>query len=140
MNRLVLAMALAGATMSAQAQVYKCKEGGRVVFSDVPCIQGSEQVKVAPAAGHWDAESAARVQQENSALQAKVRRLDAIRERRVYVGMTRDDVIESWGRPDSVNRDVYAGAVKEQWIYERSEGGRQYVYVDNGLVTAIQSR
>ena len=83
MNRLVLAMVLAGATMSVQAQVYKCKEGGKVVFSDVPCAQGGEELKVAPATGHWNAESAARAQQGHSANHAKLQAADNAVRRRI---------------------------------------------------------
>lgn len=37
---------------SAQAQVYKCKEDGKTVFSDRPCAADAQTIKVRPAAGH----------------------------------------------------------------------------------------
>lgn len=45
---MVLAAALAAS--GAQAQVYKCTEGGKTVFSDVPCVSGRE-INVRPASG-----------------------------------------------------------------------------------------
>ena len=41
----------------------------------------------------------------------------------------------AWGRPARVNRTVTAAAAREQWVY----GDRQYIYVDNGIITAIQT-
>lgn len=138
MRKILLMIAVAAASTSAQAQVYKCKEGGKTVFSDIPCLKDGEQVQVAPASGHWNAENAARSQRESSDIKAKVRRIDAIRDGKVYVGMSRDDVIESWGPPSKVNRSIYAGKASEQWVYDRGRDS-QYVYVENGEVTAIQS-
>jgi hypothetical protein len=45
----------------------------------------------------------------------------------VYAGM-------SWGEPDHVNTTVVAGRTSEQWVYANG----RYLYVDNGVVTAIQ--
>lgn len=45
---LILATLLAAS--GAQAQVYKCAEGGKTVFSDVPCASGRE-INVRPASG-----------------------------------------------------------------------------------------
>ena len=53
------------------------------------------------------------------------------------VGMTAAQVKKTkWGYPDKVNKDTYGDRVKEQWVYS-SYG---YVYLTNGVVTAIQER
>lgn len=53
----------------------------------------------------------------------------------VSVGMTANQVLAScWGKPEKVNATITAGGRREQWVY-----GSQYVYVDNGTVTAIQT-
>ncbi|MEB2367581.1 MAG: hypothetical protein OZ933_16000 [Chloroflexota bacterium] len=54
------------------------------------------------------------------------------------VGMTARQVIEgsNWGRPEVVNRTQIAGSVREQWVY----GDGFYLYLQNGRVTAIQTR
>lgn len=63
------------------------------------------------------------------------RAVDAIMARRIYVGMTPEMVIESWGRPEDVNRTITAAGTSEQWVY----GLGSYVYFDNGVLTAIQN-
>ena len=51
------------------------------------------------------------------------------------IGMTAAEVLEtSWGKPQSVNRTTTASGVSEQWVYSSGK----YVYIDNGIVTAIQ--
>ncbi len=59
-------------------------------------------------------------------------------------GMPRDLVIESWGNPDKINKSTGRFGVHEQWVY--LHGGnymhipkRDYVYIDNGVVTGWQT-
>ncbi|MCC4116371.1 DUF4124 domain-containing protein [Aromatoleum toluclasticum] len=49
MKRLMILAALFAASV-AQAQVYKCQEGGKTVFSDMPCASG-RAINVRPATG-----------------------------------------------------------------------------------------
>lgn len=52
-----------------------------------------------------------------------------------YIGMTKVQLEESsWGKPKDINRTTTAYGVREQWCYS----GYKYVYVENGVVTAIQ--
>jgi hypothetical protein len=52
----------------------------------------------------------------------------------IQVGMTSEDVIEAWRRPDRINR---SSAGNDQWVYDRENYRTQYVYVDgSGCVTA----
>lgn len=53
----------------------------------------------------------------------------------VAIGMTADQVIESWGQPDQRNRTILEGLVTEQWVYGSVQ---QYVYLRNGRVNALQ--
>lgn len=46
----------------------------------------------------------------------------------IAVGMPEDCVVLSWGKPDKINRNSYGPA---QWVY-----GHQYVYIEDGVVTA----
>lgn len=51
------------------------------------------------------------------------------------IGMTANEVRNSrWGSPRDINRTKTANGVHEQWVYS----GNRYVYLDNGVVTAIQ--
>ena len=49
--------------------------------------------------------------------------------------MTAEQVRMSWGKPASINRTTLDGKQIEQWVY----GGGNYVYVENGLVKAVQN-
>jgi len=62
---------------------------------------------------------------------------ECIRERKVHIGMTKEQVKASWGPPYKVNRTVTAYGTREQWVYRGFTSG--YVYFDDGVVTAIQN-
>ncbi len=63
----------------------------------------------------------------------------AIDERRIAAGMTKEDVIESWGYPRDINRTSTSGVVSEQWCFgDILEGTDRYVYFENGEVTSWQ--
>ncbi len=54
----------------------------------------------------------------------------------VEIGMSQQAVLESsWGKPESVNRTTTRSGSREQWVY----GGRNYLYFENGVLTAIQN-
>jgi len=36
---------------------------------------------------------------------------------KVRIGMTKEQVRESWGKPKHVNRSVYESGTREQWVY-----------------------
>lgn len=58
---------------------------------------------------------------------------DAILKGVVKLGMTRDMCIESWGEPEKRNTTKGSYGVHEQWVYYS-----QYLYFENGILTAIQ--
>jgi hypothetical protein len=43
---------------------------------------------------------------------------EAIDHHRILIGMSSEQVIEAWGRPDRINRTAGHNYVSEQWIYE----------------------
>ncbi len=51
----------------------------------------------------------------------------------IWLGMTKDMTIESWGEPDKINRTVNSISVNEQWIY-----GNKYLYFENGKLVSWQ--
>lgn len=121
MKRIILAAAML-LSVSAQAEVYKCMENGKQVFSDMPCSKDAEKLKVSPAAGSGD-ESRSWV---NNAIAVK----------EVRVGMTDKEVIRSWGKPDKINKSISKAGTNEQWVYYRGNARSQYVYIDNGVVSS----
>lgn len=58
---------------------------------------------------------------------------DKISKGQIWLGMTKEMVEDSWGKPSEVNRSVGSWGVKEQWVYYNS-----YLYIRNGILTSWQ--
>jgi superfamily II DNA or RNA helicase len=58
---------------------------------------------------------------------------ELIAARKIRLGMTADQVRQSWGKPEDINRSVTRWGVSEQWVYEAN-----YLYFDDGILTTIQ--
>jgi len=58
-----------------------------------------------------------------------------INNHKLAIGMTKEMCIASWGEPESINTTTMSGLVHEQWVYSMTE----YVYFENGILTAIQN-
>lgn len=56
-----------------------------------------------------------------------------ILEQKIWIGMTKEMVIESWGWPDDINRSVGSWGVHEQMVY-----GKSFVYIENDILTSWQ--
>lgn len=56
-----------------------------------------------------------------------------ILEKKIALGMSEKALIESWGKPEDINTSVGSWGVHKQYVYDS-----QYVYVENGKVTAWQ--
>jgi hypothetical protein len=55
----------------------------------------------------------------------------------VAIGMTKEKVLASnWGKPNSVNKTTTTAGIREQWVYPWGN----YLYFENGVLTAIQNR
>jgi hypothetical protein len=59
--------------------------------------------------------------------------VEAIKKQAIRLGMTRDQVLLSWGKPTKINRTVTAAGTSEQWVYDK-----QYLYLTDDKVTALQ--
>jgi len=64
---------------------------------------------------------------------------NAISNQEVFVGMTAKQALLSWGEPDSINTTIIGNYKTEQWVYEIGDFKYQFIYVENGKVTAIQT-
>ncbi len=58
---------------------------------------------------------------------------DRILKGKVKIGMTKEMCKLSWGEPKSINETITSGKKSEQWVYSDN-----YLYFDNGILTAIQ--
>jgi hypothetical protein len=63
--------------------------------------------------------------------------IGAVSKGSVRLGMTEDQAIAGWGRPNDINRTTGAWGVHEQWVY--GEYGGNYLYFEDGLLTSIQN-
>ena len=58
-------------------------------------------------------------------------------------GMTKQQIIQAYGKPARVNTTRVEGKVREQWVYATAEsmagmGPRVYVYFENEEVVGVQ--
>ncbi|MDO5104473.1 hypothetical protein [Capnocytophaga sp.] len=53
----------------------------------------------------------------------------------VRIGWSKQMCIDSWGKPESINKTTTQYSVSEQWVY----GNGNYLYFENGKLTAIQN-
>lgn len=53
---------------------------------------------------------------------------------KIWIGMTSEMAIDSWGAPSEKNRTVGSWGVHEQWVY----GDHTYLYFENGKLTSWQ--
>lgn len=58
-----------------------------------------------------------------------------ILERRIGIGMTKEALIASWGKPRDTNKSVGPWGVHSQYVYRSA-----YVYIENGKVISWQTR
>lgn len=67
----------------------------------------------------------------------KLRIQRAVVDNQVVIGMTAENVLDAWGRPDRINTSTYQqGVAREQWVYKDRSGKRSYVYLENGIVVS----
>lgn len=57
-----------------------------------------------------------------------------IKQRKIQIGMTDEQVLLSWGYPFRINKSVYAWGIEEQWVYERG-----YLYFKDGILKSYQT-
>ena len=57
----------------------------------------------------------------------------------IWIGMTKEQAIASWGQPRDVNRTGSSFGISEQWCYgEYGEIPDYYLYFENGILTSWQ--
>lgn len=55
-------------------------------------------------------------------------------EGKIWIGASAEIIEATWGRPRDINSSITAAGRTDQWVYSGD-----YVYLENGIVTAIQS-
>jgi len=57
-----------------------------------------------------------------------------IADKKVWLGMTANQALISWGKPKKVNKRVSSSGTDEQWVYP----GHQYLYFENDILKSLQ--
>jgi hypothetical protein len=137
----VAALLLLALTTNQAHAVFKCTDPktGKVTYSDARCPAAADQVGVRIMANVVDAHPIPEAGLRAGPLRGS-RVEELIMAGRVAIGMTEQEVFNSWGDPSHVNTDIYGDRMQKQMVFNRGADGTQYVYTENGLVTAIQSR
>lgn len=127
MKRVAATMFIAFFAALANAQAYKCVgPGGKVSFQEKPCATGEKGQELD-------------IQRPPPLTADEQRMIQATATGGVTRGMTAKQVRYAWGAPTKVNKSVGSYGTHEQWVYHHSNNRSQYVYLENGIVTAIQT-
>lgn len=126
---------------ASHAQINKCTVDGKVQYQATPCPGVSQTVNLSGAGKANPTSPATNYYKKEAARLAHTERInEAIALRKVLIGMTEDELVQSWGNPSKKNKTMSASGTSEQWVYYRRDiGDTQYVYVTNGVVTTVQS-
>lgn len=81
-------------------------------------------------------EKITRIRQTNWPEKNKIECLKGV----VSIGMTKEMVLVSWGKPKDINRTVTAYGTREQWVYGDfgSNSKPTFLYFENGIMTSWQ--
>lgn len=107
---------------SSTSGIYKCKVKKEIIYQSTKCKEKTEQSIIS-------------IQKAPPSEYSK-RELNLIATRKISVGMSKKALLRSWGKPDKINDSSFGSA---QWIYDRGNANRQYVYVKDGYVTNWQN-
>lgn len=119
----------------ARVELIRAADAMRLVYKLDSCASEADSLSKAlrEMCEEWDARDEA-AYEERMILKYGGPAAVAIMEGKVYLGMKRGALIESWGKPDKINTSVGQWGRHEQFVY----GLGQYVYVKNGKVTSWQ--
>ena len=157
------------AALAAQADIYRCEQDGRTVYTDHPCAGERIDPELATRAGAGDPaaqasrdrhESAAKIettrrwQHEDAAADAQQRKADAewlanyakekqiedaFQRREVVAGMTQDQVRLILGTPDRIGKESSDRGQDELWEYPDRGTGRATASFRNGKLLKYRS-
>lgn len=63
----------------------------------------------------------------------------AIMNGKLLIGMTRDQVLASWGTNYKVNKTIDKDGAHEEWIYRYYSKNATHLYFENDVLTTIQN-
>jgi hypothetical protein len=107
----------------ASAEVYRCTDSGKTVYSDKPC--GGDMTRVAPPTAPAPPSKPPPINLQHEAGMG-----------RIAVGMTPLQVEEAWGKPAETGSSEDAKGTLQRWTYIR-DGEATDVFIRNGAVAKI---
>lgn len=123
-------------TPQAGAEVFRCIENGKTVYSGTPCGKNAKKIEVSSSlmtSGYAQEKERRRIfLAKNQDIKPVYRQ--AIEAGVVIPGMTEQQALASMGEPKTKNLSQGKNYSKWQWVYERPTGQRQYIYIENGVV------
>ena len=66
-----------------------------------------------------------------------MRKSDAIKQHLVIEGLTKKEVIKSWGEPDRKKQVTTKYGMREEWTFVKDWGNKDYVYFDGDTVSEV---
>lgn len=119
------------------AEVYRCKENGKTIYSGVPCGNNETKLEISSTRSgdrySSDKERRRLFLLKNKDIKPVYRQ--AIEAGVVIPGMTEKQALASLGTPTKRNLSQGDRYSSWQWVYESPTGQRRYVYLANGIVT-----
>lgn len=138
MKRILFVAALAVA-LPAEAQIYKCQEGDKTIYSQMPCGPAPQTLDIkrsSPRPGSFEETQARRDDYIRSKPGLSELVAIAIRAGVAIPGMTEEQVLVSMGEPADRNLTQTAHMSRWQWVYRYPSGRQHYVYLERGVVVA----
>jgi len=64
--------------------------------------------------------------------------VETIKSNKIKLGMTKQQVILSWGNPNDINRTMTQYSISEQWVYSKGNYENYYLYFDDEVLKSFQ--
>jgi hypothetical protein len=133
----LIALMLSAIPTISIADVYKCVDKGKVIYTDAPCPNPVKTIRSdappTPQFGYRADQARAKAYIKKNPDINPVHRA-AIEANVVVPGMTVEQVKASIGEPTRTNLSQGANSSRWQWVYIKN-GKSSYVYIEEGIVT-----
>ncbi|NWF36064.1 hypothetical protein [Mariprofundus sp. KV] len=142
MKRVVTALSLIFVVVGSAdaAGLYKCKGPGvfdTPVWTNTPC-QNKSDILETKNLKEYPRSKKPTVKEHGDLTAEKAEKL--IRLKKVAIGMSRKDVVRSWGKPDEIDSTLSEKGKSDLMIYHRGSAKSQYVFMnEQGVVSSVKS-
>jgi hypothetical protein len=128
-SAVLLASACLVAATAASADVFRCKESGKIVYSDRPCVGETSVLRIA-AAPAASTETAMPTSIDSGTISVPTT---------IAIGMSKLQLLRREGMPFEKTAEKNSRGVRERWSYCRDDAYTD-IYLDNDVVTKIARR